>query len=120
MLESERRRFHRVTLVQPIRAFAGATPVQVVDASIAGLRVLHQNQLPQAGATCRVMFQSEFGPISVDCEIVHTVEKPIKDFDQSPTLQTGLRVLAADRQSQERLREMIANLSAHRRNRNEH
>jgi len=107
-------------LAQPIRAFAGATPVQVVDASIAGLRVLHETQLPQQGATCRVMFQSEFGPISVDCEIVHTVEKPVKDFDQPPTLQTGLRVLAADRQSQERLREMIAVLSTSRRNRNEH
>ncbi|MDQ6802382.1 MAG: PilZ domain-containing protein [Acidobacteriota bacterium] len=119
MLPSERRRFHRVTLVQPIRAFAGATPVQVVDASIAGLRVLHQNQLPQSGATCRVMFQSEFGPISVDCEIVHTVERA-NDPGDNLTLQTGLRVLAADRQSQERLREMIAVLSTSRRNRNEH
>ncbi|HYS54698.1 MAG TPA: PilZ domain-containing protein [Thermoanaerobaculia bacterium] len=120
MLQSERRRFHRVILVQPIRAFAGATPVQVVDASIAGLRVLHQNNLPQTGATCRVMFQSEFGPISVDCEVVHTVERRTKDFDESPTLQSGLRVLAADRQSQERLREMIAVLSTSRRNHNEH
>src|SRR5438477_6679566 len=113
MLQSERRRFHRVNLVQPIRAFAGATPVQVVDASIAGLRVIHQNQLPQAGATCRIMFQSEFGPISIDCEVVHTV-------DDSNGYRTGLRVLAADRQSQERLREMIAELSTKKRNRNEH
>ena len=87
--------------------------MQVVDASIAGLRVLHASQLPQAGMTCRIMFQSEFGPISVDCEIVHTVGDP-------SGYQTGLRVLAADRQSQERLREMIAVLSANRRNRNEH
>ncbi len=120
MLQSERRRFHRVILVQPIRAFAGATPVQVVDASIAGLRVLHQTQLPQSGATCRVMFQSEFGPISVDCEVVHTVERSSQEIGDNPTLQTGLRVLAADRQSQERLREMIAVLSTSRRNRNEH
>jgi hypothetical protein len=114
MLQSERRRFRRVILVQPIRAFAGATPVQVVDASIAGLRILHQTQLPQTGTTCRVMFQSEFGPISIDCEVVHTVVRG------SSELQTGLRVLAADRQSQERLREMIAVLSTSRRDRNEH
>jgi hypothetical protein len=113
MLQSERRRFHRVMLQQPIRAFAGAVPVQLVDASIAGVRVAHQNPLPATGATCRIMFQSEFGPISVDCEVVHTVER-------SGALQTGLRVLAADRQSQERLREMIAVLSTSRRNRNEH
>lgn len=100
-------------LVQPIRAFAGATPVQVVDASIAGLRVTHQNQLPQAGTTCRIMFQSEYGPISVDCEVVHTT-------DDSAGYRTGLRVLASDRQSQERLREMIAVLSANKRSRIEH
>jgi hypothetical protein len=120
MLQAERRRFRRVILVQPIRAFAGATPVQVVDASIAGLRVLHHTQLPKTGATCRVMFQSEFGPISVDCEVVHTVKRGSKEVADEPSLQSGLRVLAADRQSQERLREMIAVLSTSRRNHNEH
>jgi PilZ domain-containing protein len=113
MLQTERRRFHRVMLKQPIRAFAGAVAVQLVDASIAGVRVLHQNSLPARGATCRIMFQSEFGPISVDCEVVHTIDHP-------SGYQTGLRVLAADRQSQERLREMVAELSTSRRNRNEH
>jgi hypothetical protein len=108
MLQSERRRFHRVNLRQPIRAFAGAVAVQLVDASIAGARVVHQNHLPVVGATCRVMFQSDFGPISVDCEVVHTVEVPAASFGDAPSYQTGLRVLAADRQSQERLREMVA------------
>ena len=98
-------------LRQPIRAFAGAVAVQLVDASIAGVRVIHQNPLPAAGATCRVMFQSEFGPISVDCEVVHTTGHPSGQ-------QTGLRVLAADRQSQERLREMIALLSASKKRNN--
>lgn len=109
MLQQERRRFHRVNLRQPIRAFAGAVPVQLIDASIAGVRVIHQNPLPSSGATCRVMFQSEFGPISVDCEVVHTEIHPGGH-------QTGLRVLAADRQSQERLREMVAELSSKKRN----
>jgi len=113
MLQSERRRFHRVILKQPIRAFAGAVPVQLVDASIAGLRVAHQSPLPAAGGTCRVMFQSEFGPISVDCEVVHTV-------DNGAGHQTCLPALAADRQSQERLREMITVLSTTKRNHSEH
>jgi PilZ domain-containing protein len=120
MLQSERRRFHRVELQQPIRAFAGAIPVQVVDASIAGLRILHQSPLPSVGLTSRVMFQSEFGPITVDCEVVHTVEHPA-GFGDPSTYQTGLRVLAADRQSQERLREMVAVFASRAaRNRNEH
>ena len=113
MLQHERRRFHRVNLRQPIRAFAGAVPVQLIDASIAGVRVIHQNPLPPSGSTCRVMFQSEFGPVSVDCEVVHT--EP-----DAGGYQTGLRVLAADRQSQERLREMVAMLSSKKRNNSEH
>lgn len=100
MLQPERRRFHRINLEQPIRAFAGAIPAQLVDASVAGVRIVHQNVLP--GGTCRVMFQSDFGPVTVDCEVVHTVK-----LGNPPVYHTGLRVLAADRQSQERLREMI-------------
>lgn len=118
MLQHERRRFHRVELRQPIRAFAGAVPVQLVDASIAGLRVIHQTALPAVGGTCRLMFQSEYGPITVDCEVVHTIERA--GFGDPATLQTGLRVLAADRQSQERLREMIASFSSRKRTQNEH
>jgi hypothetical protein len=107
-------------LQQPIRAFAGAVSVQVIDASIAGLRVLHQNPLPIIGATCRIMFQSEFGPISVDCEVVHTIERAPAAFGDPAIHLTGLRVLAADRQSQERLREMVAVFSTSKRNHNEH
>ncbi len=105
MLQTERRRFHRINLEHPIRAFAGAVPVQLVDASIAGVRLISEAPLPAVGATCRVMFQSEFGPVSVDCEVVYSSGQP-------KSYRTGLRVLAADRQSQERLREMVAVASA--------
>lgn len=111
MLQSERRRFHRFSLEQPIRAFAGAIPVQLIDASIAGIRVTHQSVLPAVGSTCRVMFPTEFGPVSVDCEVVYTSLPP-------PPYQSGLRVLSADRQSQERLREMVTVLSTQSKRRN--
>ena len=81
--------------------------MQLIDASIAGIRIVHQTALPPVGSTCRVMFQSDFGPISVDCEIVHTDERPTAKFGDPPSYESGLRVLGADRQSQERLREMV-------------
>ena len=113
MLQSERRRFHRVHLQHPIRAFAGPVAAQLIDASIGGVCVLHESPLPAVGTTCRVMFQSEFGPISIDCEVVYT--------EHSQRYHTGLRVLAADRQSQERLREMVAIFSTRaRRNNGDH
>lgn len=92
--------------------------MQLLDASIAGVRVAHQNPLPAVGATCRVMFQSEFGPISVDCEVVRTDERPPVGFSDPPTYESGLRVLSADRQSQERLREMIATTSTRQKRNN--
>lgn len=111
MLQSERRRFHRINLEHPIRAFAGALPVQLVDASIAGVRVISELPLPAVGTTCRVMFQSEFGPVSVDCEVVYSA-------GQEKSYRCGLRVLAADRQSQERLREMVSVISSRSKRRN--
>jgi hypothetical protein len=114
MLQHERRRFRRVNLRQPIRAFCGSVQVQLIDASIAGVRVLHQSPLPSTGGTCRIMFQSDFGPINVDCEVVFTAPHP------NGGQQSGLRVLAADRQSQERLREMLAVLATRRKSDSEH
>ena len=108
MLASERRQFQRVTLPQPIRAFVGPVPVYVVDASISGLRVLHQAALPNVGTLCRLMFHWDIGPITVDCEVVHTmVQRRASVAGEKNTLTTGLRVLAADRQSEQRLREMV-------------
>src|SRR5438132_11274033 len=103
MLASERRQFQRVTLPQPIRAFVGPVPVYVVDASISGLRVLHQSALSNVGTLCRLMFHWDIGPISADCEVVHTMVQPRPaTAGGKNTVTTGVRVLAADRQSQQR------------------
>jgi hypothetical protein len=105
MLQSERRQFPRAFLPLPIRAFVGAVPVQVADVSVSGLRVKHQSSLPAPRSACRIMFQSEFGPVTVDCEVVYTA-------GHENAFHTGLRVLAADRQSEQRLRQMINDLFA--------
>ena len=108
MLASERRQSQRVTLPQPIRAFVGPIPVYVVDASVSGLRVVHQAALPNVGTLCRLMFHWDIGPITVDCEVVHTmVHRRATAAGEKNTFHTGLRVLAADRQSEQRLRELV-------------
>ena len=54
------------------------------------------------------MFHWDIGPITVDCEVVHTmVQRRPATAGEKNTLTTGLRVLAADRQSEQRLREMV-------------
>lgn len=100
MIETNRRRHQRVTLAQPIRAAVGPIRVYVLDASVGGMRVAHQAALPHPGEFCRIELTSELGPICLDCEVVRTVP------DRS-RFQTGLEIIAADRQSAERLRNIF-------------
>ena len=104
MLMTERRRFDRFSIPQPIRTSLGASPAYVVDASISGIGVLQHAEAPKVGSTCRLMFHSEFGPITLECEVARSA---VKDG----TIQTGLRIVAADTQSDARLRTLVMSLA---------
>jgi hypothetical protein len=104
----ERRRYRRVTLRKPIRAAIGSTPVFVLDASRGGLRVAHQAHLPPPGSICRVEMKSDVGPIQVDCAIVHTVIQHAASAAKN-LFYSGLQIVSADRQSEERVREIVEN-----------
>ena len=107
----DRRRFQRYALRSPLGARVGAINAAVVDASEKGVRISHEGRLPSIGTTCRIIVQSAMGPITVDCEIVHTRldvvrrSKPGKDAFES-----GLRVVASDFQSEQRFRELLRSL----------
>jgi PilZ domain len=104
MLMTERRRFDRYPVAQPIQTAIGRAPAYLVDASIAGIGVLQHAAGPDVGSVCRVMFQSDFGPITLDCEVARSA---VKDG----TSQTGLRIVAADQQSEARLRMLVMALA---------
>lgn len=99
MLE-ERRLHPRVKLRQPMRGVVGPVRVYVIDASVSGVRVAHQANLPDPGEFCRVQVPTDLGEIKLDCEVVRTVP------DKALYL-TGLHIVAADRQSTERLRSVF-------------
>jgi hypothetical protein len=101
MADPDRRRNPRIGLSNLMRGAVGATRVYVEDASLSGIRVIHQAPLPAPGAVCRVDLPSEVGPISLDCEIVHTVT-------MRALYHSGLQIVApADRQSAERMRSLF-------------
>ena len=104
MLMTERRRFDRFSIPQPIRTSLGASPAYVVDASISGIGLMQQTAAPNVGSICRVTFHSDFGPITLDCEVARS---GVKDG----TIQTGLRIVAADEQSDARLRMLVMALA---------
>lgn len=102
----ERRRHRRVKVTRPLRATIAGTPVYVLDASIGGVRILHTAQFSE-GLNCRMEIPSEYGPISLDCRIVRTTATLSRRVIADPLFQSGLTILAADRQSTERLRALF-------------
>ena len=107
MTDKDRRRFQRIRPQAPIRGSVGRASVYVLDASIGGVGVLHENALPSPGDICRVEILSDMGPITLDCEVVRTVQHSGGPSVGKQLCQSGLRVVAADHQSAQRLRTMF-------------
>jgi len=100
----ERRRYDRFPLQHPVRTSMGTSPAYVVDASIAGIGVLQHVGAPRVGTTCRLMFHSDFGPITLHCEVARSAP-------DGATFHTGLRIVAADDESEARLRMLVMTLA---------
>lgn len=108
MVRNDRRRFQRITPAHPVGASVGRSRVYVLDGSISGVGILHENVLPQPGQICRVEIASEMGTITLDCEVVRTVPHGAGQNGMAkPLCESGLRVVAADHESAQRLRTMF-------------
>jgi PilZ domain-containing protein len=113
-MTTERRRFQRVKLREPLRGAVGTARIYVLDASVGGMRVAHQGTLPPPGAFCRIELPTDMGTIKIDCEVVRTVPQPPPlTKTQKPIFHSGLLVIApADHQSAERLKTVITTVDA--------
>lgn len=107
-LPVEKRRYQRITLARPLAARMNAVKVFIIDISIIGVRVAHQDDLP-TDRTYRLAFDYEGYPIAYDCEIVRTViEKPAKAPGSKTLFHSGIRLLKPIAESAASLRNMIA------------
>lgn len=104
----ERRHYGRVMPVQKIRGLAGSAVVYVVDLSMTGLRVAHQDDLPAVGATCVVTFNWEGRRLTMRCEVRRTIVAKAATTKFEKTLyHTGLAILAKDPLADRTLRDII-------------
>jgi hypothetical protein len=104
----DRRQFGRVTPVQRIRGAVGTVPVFVVDLSLAGVRVAHQEPLPDVGATSVLTFEWEGRTYSGPCEVRRTkLEKAAQSKFDKALYHTGLYLMKTDPESQALLREIV-------------
>ncbi len=104
----DRRRFGRVTPVQRIRGMVGSVPVYLIDVSLAGARVAHQDPLPAVGGTSVLTFEWEGRTYSGPCEVRRTkLEKPARSKFEKALHYTGLFLMHTDAESQHLLREIV-------------
>ncbi len=106
--ERERRRFGRIDLEQPLEGVIGAIPVNVVEVSIVGLRVMHEVRFPPGeDGDVHVSWQGK--DMHFRCRIVRsTLFKLAKTAADKSIYQSGIRLDEAFGESEKLLRDLIA------------
>ncbi len=101
----DRRRLGRITPRAPIHGRIGHTPVRILDISLRGSRVAHDEPLP-VGTTCLLQFHWLECPIEAWCEIVRSRLHAFARAGHAE-FHTGLRIVEAVNGSGPKLRDMI-------------
>jgi hypothetical protein len=105
----ERRRYQRVTLPSPLRGSVNAAKVYVLDVSVTGVRVAHQDALPARDQGCVLTFDGRSGPVILDCKVEWTTtHRRAAHANDRSVFHSGLRIAAARARSDDALRELIA------------
>jgi len=104
----ERRQFGRVTPVQRIRGAVGTVPVFVLDVSLAGVRVAHQEPLPAVGQTAKLVFEWEGRRFTGVAEVRRTkLEKAPKTKFDKPLYHSGLFIVSKDASGEAIIRDIL-------------
>jgi hypothetical protein len=104
----ERRQYGRVTPVKRIRGTVGNVVVFVLDVSVAGARVAHQDPLPPVGGISTLKFDWEGHHFRAQCEVRRTrTEKAAKSQFEKPLYHSGL-FLTVDALHEKTLRDIVA------------
>jgi hypothetical protein len=106
MVDDDRRHLGRITPRAPLQGRIGRTPVRILDISLRGSRIAHEEPLP-VGQTCLLTFQWDESAIEAWCEIVRS---RLHAFARSghPEFHTGLRIVEAPNGSAPALRQLIS------------
>lgn len=109
----ERRKYQRVTLVRPLVARIGAARVFLLEASLSGIRVAHQGNIPAEGAICTILFEWEAIPVTLECRITrNTLQKLARNANEKSVYHVGLEIVRASDEAMKTLRDMITAIVA--------
>lgn len=105
---AERRRLQRVRLIQPLKGVIGQTRIFVVDLSLRGLRVAHQDVIGKVGETIVVKFDYEGRSVTVRCEVRHSsIFRAPENASSRATWHSGLAVTSANETAAQTLRDIV-------------
>jgi hypothetical protein len=106
--EHDRRRFGRIDLEQPLKGAIGSIPVDVVEVSVGGFRVMHESRfIPGEDGEVRIDWQGK--EMRFSCSVVRsTLFKLAKTPADKSTYQSGVRIGQAVGDSEATLRDLIA------------
>ena len=98
---------------RPLPGRLGPARIYVIDASLIGLRIAHQDGVPPVGTPCRVEFEWEGRLIKLDCEVRrNALHKLAKNRNEKSIYHAGLSILDAIGDSDVALRQLIASIVA--------
>jgi hypothetical protein len=104
----ERRQFGRVTPMQRIRGMVGNVVVYVLDVSLAGVKVAHQDPLPEIGKSAALTFEWEGRRFTGLAEVRRTkLEKAPKTKYDKPLYHSGLLITPSDALANQLIRDII-------------
>ena len=109
----ERRKYQRVTLVRPLVARVGAARVFVLDASLSGLSVAHQGNIPAEGSKCVITFEWDSIPVAMECEITrNTLQKMARNAQEKSVYHASMEIVRASDEAMKTLRDLITSVVA--------
>ena len=105
---AERRQYGRITLDQPLEGWVGDVPVEIVEASVTGFRVVHATRFPP-GNNSRIRVIWGTREMRFDCQIVRSMLfRLASSASEKSVYQTGIRLDGGDDDSERVLRDLIA------------
>lgn len=99
--------------MRPLVARIGAARVFLLEASLSGIRVAHQGNIPAEGSICTILFEWESIPVALECRITrNTLQKLARNANEKSVYHVGLEIVRASDEAMKTLRDMITAIVA--------
>jgi hypothetical protein len=102
-----------VRLVRPLVGRVGTARVFLIEASLSGVLIAHQGNIPPEGATAVVMFEWDGIAVALECHIVRNLlQKMARNANEKSVYHAAMEITRASDNAMKTLRDMISEVVA--------